>query len=461
MVLREDSHIVRLSRALHLKWALALLVCLGTLPAAQATATLFLQEPYSYDGALAGTGHAAVYLSNVCASSPVVLRPCAPGESGIVLSRYHAIAGYDWVAIPLLPYLYAVDRPDDVPLYADAKLVAFLRDRYRRAHLESLVPDLPGGGTPGGEWYQLIGASYLRTIYAFELETTPEQDAQLIARLNSRPNHTRWTLITSNCADFARQLLDSYYPHSVHRSIIGDLGVTTPKTLGKLFVRYSNHHHELESSRFIIGQVPGSIPRSKPIHGVLDCALSAKKYMLPLFAIHPYIMGSLIAGYFGQARFNPARDALILDANHLDAPVSSQDRRAFLEQLQQLTRNTGASPAAAAEKSWDSLQAAAEPALDSLGVPIVQVNQGAVKEPVGITRANILKDPESTALAAELMQARLVQELRPVIARRTSRSSVQTDLVLLQKLLTPPRSNGLSRADLPSAGTLQPTSAAQ
>jgi len=101
------------------------------------------------------------------------------------------------------------------------------------------------------------------------------------------------------------------------------------------------------------------------------------------------------------------------------------------------------------------------PALDSLGVPIVQVNQGAVKEPVGITRANILKDPESTALAAELMQARLVQELRPAIARRTSRSSVETDLVLLQKLLTPPRSNGLSRADLPSAGTLQPTSAAQ
>jgi hypothetical protein len=456
MVRREDSLIIRLSRALHLKWALALLVCVGTLPTAQATATLFLQEPYSYDGALAGTGHAAVYLSNVCASSPVVLRPCAPGESGIVISRYHDISGYDWVAIPVLPYLYAVDRPEDVPLYADAKLVAFLRDRYRRTHLESLVPDLPGGGTPGGEWYQLIGASYLRTIYAFELETTPEQDAQLIARLNSRPNHKRWTLITRNCADFARQVIDSYYPHSVHRSIIGDLGVTTPKTLARLLARYSRHHPELENSRFVIGQVPGAMPRSKPIHGVLECALTAKKYMLPLFAIHPYIMGSLIAGYFGHSRFNPARDALILDANHLDAPLSNQDRRAFLEELERLQRNDG-TPALDAEKNWNSLQAAAEPALDSTGMPIVQV--GAAREPVGITRANILRDPDSSELAAELMRARLMQELRPAMARRTSRSNVETDLVMLQKLLSPPLSNGLSRSDLPSGGS--PTPAAQ
>src|ERR1700675_3822407 len=97
-------------------------------PLANADATILLEEPYSYDGALAGTGHAAVYLNRVCAASPTVLRRCGLGERGVVISRYTRIGGYDWIAIPLIPYLYAVDNPEDVPLYANSKLAAFLRD---------------------------------------------------------------------------------------------------------------------------------------------------------------------------------------------------------------------------------------------------------------------------------------------------------------------------------------------
>ena len=115
-------------RARRLVTALLLFLCVSL--QAHATATLLLEEPYSYDGAFSGTGHSAVYLNHVCAYSPVVLRACAPGETGVVLSRYNGVAGYDWIAVPLLPYLYAVDRSDSVPLFADAKLVAFLRDQY-------------------------------------------------------------------------------------------------------------------------------------------------------------------------------------------------------------------------------------------------------------------------------------------------------------------------------------------
>ena len=57
------------------------------------------------------TGHAAVYLSGVCAESPIVLRKCAPGELGAVISRYDGVHGYDWLAVPLIPYLYAVEHP--------------------------------------------------------------------------------------------------------------------------------------------------------------------------------------------------------------------------------------------------------------------------------------------------------------------------------------------------------------
>src|ERR1700683_4747317 len=116
-----------------LAWGLTLLL-LCAAPRARTDVAVLLEEPYSYDGALAGTGHTAVYLTRVCAASPVVLRRCKPGEHGAVISRYDRIAGYDWIAIPLIPYLYAVDRSDDVPLYADSKLVAFLRDQYRRSN---------------------------------------------------------------------------------------------------------------------------------------------------------------------------------------------------------------------------------------------------------------------------------------------------------------------------------------
>jgi len=60
-----------------------------TSKSAHAQATLLLEEPYSYDGTFAGTGHAAVYLSRICAETPSLLRRCGPGEPGVVISRYH------------------------------------------------------------------------------------------------------------------------------------------------------------------------------------------------------------------------------------------------------------------------------------------------------------------------------------------------------------------------------------
>src|SRR3954462_14146770 len=105
----------------------ATMVLAGLTPkSAHAQAMLLLEEPYSYDGTFAGTGHAAVYLSRVCAGTPTQLRRCHAGENGVVISRYHGVAARDWIAIPLIPYLYAVKYPEDVPLYADAKLVALL-----------------------------------------------------------------------------------------------------------------------------------------------------------------------------------------------------------------------------------------------------------------------------------------------------------------------------------------------
>ncbi len=46
-----------------------------------------------------------------------------------------------------------------------------LRDAYRRKHLLALAPDDAAGQMPEGDWVQLVGSSYDRKIYGFEIET--------------------------------------------------------------------------------------------------------------------------------------------------------------------------------------------------------------------------------------------------------------------------------------------------
>ncbi len=87
-----------------------------------------LQEPFGRFAFFSPIGHASIYLSRVCAESPTRLRLCEPRETGAVISRYNGVAGYGWIAMPLLPYLYAVDRPE--------------------------------GEMPKGRWIQLAGAAY-------------------------------------------------------------------------------------------------------------------------------------------------------------------------------------------------------------------------------------------------------------------------------------------------------------
>src|SRR5580698_9789675 len=163
---------------------LAALMVLTSVSAHAGEAALLLEEPYGSFGFFNPTGHAAIYLSDVCAETPTHLRRCEPGERGVVLSRYHAVGGYDWLAIPLIPYLYAVNDPSQIPAYSNARMVLRLRDSYRREHLMDIVPDDPRREIPGGDWIQLVGESYDRKMYGYAVATEPAQDDALIAQFN-------------------------------------------------------------------------------------------------------------------------------------------------------------------------------------------------------------------------------------------------------------------------------------
>ncbi len=280
---------------------------------AHADAALLLEEPFGNFGHMNPTGHAAVYLTRVCAASPTLLRRCDPGEAGVVISRYRRIAGYDWIAIPLIPYLYAVDNLLEIPQSVDAQTVALLRDSYRRTHLLSLAPSNADGSAPEGEWTQLIGSAYDRRIYGFSIATSQQQDDAVIQRFNSRRNTSHFNLLFHNCADFSKALLNFYFPHAVRRSFLADAGITSPKQVAKSLVSYGRKHQDLVTSSFVIPQVPGSIHRSQHIDGVLEAFLKSKKYVLPLAILHPAVTGSLVLAYLSTGRFNPQRNAAAFD----------------------------------------------------------------------------------------------------------------------------------------------------
>lgn len=417
---------------MRLRLKIAKFFCLAALVAGAtarvcAQATLLLEEPYSYDGAFAGTGHAAVYLSRVCAESPTVLRRCRPGETGAVISRYHGVAGRDWIAVPLITYLYAVSNPDEVPLLADEKLVNFLRHNY----LESISITDPAA-------YQLAGSAYDRTTYGFRIATRPEQDDDLIRILNSAPNSEAYRLLNRNCADFAKQIINFYYPHAIHRSIIADLGTMTPKQAAKSLTHTGKHHPEMQLTTFIIPQVPG-LKRSTPVHGVIESVVLAKKYVTPFLLFHPFVVGSVEAAYWTGWRFNPAQGALIFDASNLHAgdprdalelPLSDVERRSFETSLAALRRQS----LEANVPEWRKLQAVADPQLDPSGQPFLKAQMDGQTVQIGLSRSNALRFDTPPEVVQGLLVTRLESELKSR-KPRTSQPQVESDWRLLQNVV--------------------------
>ena len=280
---------------------------------AHASMALLMEEPFGEFGAFNPTGHAAVYLSRVCADTPTRLRMCEPGEYGVVISRYHKIHGYDWIAMPLIPYLYAVEDAEEVPAWVNPKEVAELRDAYRRKHLEALAPDKKNGRAPRGEWVQLVGSAYDRKIHGFEIATTADQDERFIAIFNDRRDISHFNLFFHNCADFSREVLDTYIPDVVHRNFIADVGLTTPKQVARSLARYGEKHPELEFSTFVIPQVPGTVKRSHPVDGVAESLVKSKKYLIPMVVISPEFSAGVVAAYLLDGRMKLPKDAPVFD----------------------------------------------------------------------------------------------------------------------------------------------------
>jgi hypothetical protein len=285
-----------------------LLLLLLLLPGirARADVVLFIEDPINFLGHVSSTGHAALLVEGLCSDDHIHMRLCKPGEDGSVISRYKGINGYDWLAMPPGPYLFAVDSADDVPATASIAEVDSLRMDYRATHAGSFADDPPEYG-----WVQLLGASYRRKMIGIRVHTTEEQDMRLMKWLNRRRNRTQFNFFFSNCSDFVRQMLDVLFPGAIHRNLFFDVGMTTPKQLASGLHRYAARHPELELETFELPQVPGDIPRSGHLYGVTESFVKSKSYLLPLAILEPVGIGGVAALGMTDHRHDGKTDARV------------------------------------------------------------------------------------------------------------------------------------------------------
>jgi len=209
--------------------------------------------------------------------------------------------------------------------------------------------------------------------------------------------------------------------------------------MAKIMTKYSARHPELQFSRIVIAQVPGSMPRSTTAHGVVESFFKSKKYIVPSAVVSPIFAGCVAGVYFttGAGRFEPAREASVFVAGSVESPVGREDIRAYQLQLKHYL--AGAYPETSAhhiEKSWEKLQAGAKPALDPQGSPILEMQVGDKSVRVGVAAGNIMNGNASPELVRQLLEARLQSELQHPLPHGISESEVERDWTLLQQAAT-------------------------
>ena len=267
-----------------------------------AQAALLMEEPYGFFGTVNPTGHTAMYFAHICAETPTTLRRCEPGEMGAVISRYGNIDHYDWLAIPLIPYLYSVEEGATVPERVDRATVTQLRNEYYEKHLMNLGGHVSRGNFWHGGWSQLIGAAYERRVYAFRFETTQAQDDTLIELMNDKRNVSHFQLLFNNCSDFSRWVLNQYFPRTFRRGVFPDAGMTTPKQIAHKLETYAKKHPEMQLQIYEIPQVPGN-RRSSRANKSISESLITTAYAIPITIVNPYLAGCLFADYILRSHY--------------------------------------------------------------------------------------------------------------------------------------------------------------
>lgn len=280
---------------------------------AQASLTVLVGEPFGSFGTMMPTGHVSLYLDRVCADGPVKLRMCGAGEpQGVVVARLDAIRPLDWIASPVMSFLYGVDSSDEALSFATEADVEALQQDYRRRNLISLFPDGVEKAKASDEWWETVGVAYVRRLWGYEISTSREQDERFVARMNDAANGHIYRLHRTNCADFVADAVNFYYPGTVRENTVPDFHLMTPKQVARSVERYGMEHPEAGLRVFEVPQVPGTLRRSRPLRGAADMLLKTKRYLFTLLVIQPEAVAAMWAMYLDGGRWQVGKGATVV-----------------------------------------------------------------------------------------------------------------------------------------------------
>jgi len=153
--------------------------------------------------------------------------------------------------------------------------------------------------------------------------------------MNAGPNKTKFDLLFNNCADFARVVLNDYFPRTFRRSIFPDAFMTTPKQITYKLVRFARKNPGTELTVFEIPQIPGYRARSHSAKGI-DESFITTIYAIPIALLNPYVAGGLFVDYLVRGRYHLIpKDPTILGPDNLSALTmarltASSDPREFV-----------------------------------------------------------------------------------------------------------------------------------
>lgn len=461
--------------------------------AVRADVSLFLHEAIGASGEETSAGHAAIYFSNLCSDGPLNLRLCRPGETGVVISAYPEWGTdkpYKWLALPLLTYLYGVDDGQDIPLYTNGKVRRLLRTTARRKYFKDIVAEPTDGSWPKGRWTEALGTVLNRDIYAMTLKTTPQEDAAFLEKFTQLPNVSNFSTMYRNCADFARETINLYFPHATHRDVLNDFTMTTPKALARSLTGYASKRPERLFNITKYSQLSGPIRRSLDNRNFSEHALFSKKYLIPQIILKQELLVVFSASYFLTGYFNPHQQyrkyanpeiaQLNLAESQLKQPSRKQPQRdkIFVNHfVSPEPPNPKAELAELASKkeavrlrlfgnqqTWDKyksdfapllqkaianelfvdekevttffkdLELQSDPFVDGNGALMLKVKAYGKDYQLGLTRNNILSQESDLTLAYKLMLAKINYELKAREKNRESMADFESDWALLTEL---------------------------
>jgi hypothetical protein len=296
----------------HISVGFMLLTVLLFCPRSHADVGLVLNDSLDTSVArITGSGHSAIYLSRICPETPVKMRLCRPDEPGSVISNYTTLGEdqrFEWNVIPLNMFIYGVADPKDRPLFASWKIKHLMEDDYRSQALGAYCETQSCQTSNKAEWREMVGATSERTFYILVASTSLQQDKALIEKFNSGPNVNHFNAATRNCADFAKDIINEYFPHAAHRDILNDFGATSPKTVARTFAHYADHRPEIRYYVLHFAQLPGTIKRSTPAREGTEQLYRAKRLAVPLAVIDWHMVPPAAMAYLFTGKFDPQRE---------------------------------------------------------------------------------------------------------------------------------------------------------